>query len=62
MCDASAAVPLDERRFVAADDEDNVLRAYDSRSPGSAAGRRTAGGSARRRFRDFSALCFRPCA
>jgi hypothetical protein len=34
MCDASAAVPLDERRFVAADDEDNVLRAYDSRSPG----------------------------
>lgn len=34
MCDASAAVPLDDRRFVAADDEDNVLRAYDSRAPG----------------------------
>jgi hypothetical protein len=34
MCDASAAVPLDERRFVVADDEDNVLRAYDSRAPG----------------------------
>jgi hypothetical protein len=34
MCDASAAVPLDEHRFVVADDEDNVLRAYDSRSAG----------------------------
>jgi hypothetical protein len=34
MCDASAAVPLDERRFVVADDEDNVLRVYDSANPG----------------------------
>jgi hypothetical protein len=34
MCDASAAVPLDDRRFVVADDEDNVLRAYDSSAPG----------------------------
>jgi hypothetical protein len=34
MCDASAAVPLDGHRFVVADDEDNVLRAYDTRSPG----------------------------
>jgi hypothetical protein len=34
MCDASAGVPLDERRFVVADDEDNVLRAYDTQAPG----------------------------
>lgn len=34
MCDASAAVPLDRHRFVVADDEDNELRAYDTRSPG----------------------------
>jgi hypothetical protein len=34
MCDASGAVPLDGRRFVVADDEDNVLRAYDSGAPG----------------------------
>jgi hypothetical protein len=29
MCDASGAVPLSHRRFVVADDEDNVLRVYD---------------------------------
>lgn len=29
MCDASAAVPLDQHHFLVADDEDNVLRAYD---------------------------------
>jgi hypothetical protein len=29
-CDASGAVPLSERRFVVADDEDNVLRVYDA--------------------------------
>jgi hypothetical protein len=29
MCDASGAVPLSNRRFVVADDEDNVLRVYD---------------------------------
>ncbi len=34
MCDASAAVPLDRFRFVVADDEDNLLRAYDTRAPG----------------------------
>jgi hypothetical protein len=34
MCDASAAVPLDDHTFVVADDEDNVLRAYDSSAPG----------------------------
>jgi hypothetical protein len=34
MCDASAGVPLDERYFVVADDEDNVLRAYDTTAPG----------------------------
>jgi hypothetical protein len=34
MCDASAAVPLDRHRFVVADDEDNLLRAYDTRAPG----------------------------
>ena len=34
MCDASAAVPLDRYRFVVADDEDNLLRAYDTRAPG----------------------------
>lgn len=34
MCDASAGVPLDDRRFVVADDEDNVLRAYDTQAPG----------------------------
>lgn len=30
MCDASGAVPLSSRRFMAADDEDNVLRLYDA--------------------------------
>lgn len=30
MCDASGAVPLDERTFLVADDEDNVLRVYDA--------------------------------
>ena len=30
MCDASGAVPLSERVFIVADDEDNVLRAYDA--------------------------------
>jgi hypothetical protein len=34
MCDASGAVPLDGHRFVVADDEDNVLRAYDTQVPG----------------------------
>ena len=34
-CDASAAVQLDdERHFVAATDDDNVLRVYDSHTPG----------------------------
>lgn len=30
MCDASGAVPLDDHRFVVADDEDNVLRVFDA--------------------------------
>ncbi|HKY40103.1 MAG TPA: DUF3616 domain-containing protein [Polyangiaceae bacterium] len=34
MCDASAGVPLDTRTFLVADDEDNVLRAYDALAPG----------------------------
>lgn len=34
MCDASAAVPLDSSRFIVADDEDNLLRGYDVRTPG----------------------------
>ncbi len=34
MCDASAAVALDAQRFLVADDEDNVLRAYDQARPG----------------------------
>lgn len=34
MCDASAGVALDARYFVVADDEDNVLRAYDTGAPG----------------------------
>lgn len=29
-CDASGAVPIDERHFVVADDEDSVLRVYDA--------------------------------
>lgn len=36
MCDASGAVPLDAGRFIVADDEDNILRIYDTRRPGSA--------------------------
>jgi hypothetical protein len=34
MCDASGAVALSENVFVIADDEDNVLRAYDTQAPG----------------------------
>ena len=34
MCDASGAVALDARTFMVADDEDNVLRAYDVQRPG----------------------------
>jgi len=34
MCDASAAIALSGTLFVVADDEDNVLRVYDSRAPG----------------------------
>ncbi len=34
MCDASGAVPIDERHFLVADDEDNVLRVYDADRPG----------------------------
>jgi hypothetical protein len=33
-CDASGSVELDERTFVMADDEDNVLRVYDSENGG----------------------------
>lgn len=35
-CDASGAVPVDERHFAVADDEDNVLRVYDARRGGKA--------------------------
>jgi len=35
-CDASGAVPVDERHFAVADDEDNVLRVYDARAGGEA--------------------------
>jgi hypothetical protein len=35
-CDASGAVPIDERHFAVADDEDNVLRVYDARAGGQA--------------------------
>jgi hypothetical protein len=34
MCDASGAVPVDDHVFVVADDEDNLLRAYDAKAPG----------------------------
>jgi hypothetical protein len=34
MCDASGAVALDERTFLVADDEDNVLRVYDANQGG----------------------------
>jgi hypothetical protein len=30
MCDASAAIPLENNRFMVADDEDNILRIYDA--------------------------------
>jgi uncharacterized protein DUF3616 len=33
-CDASGAVPVDDRHFAVADDEDNVLRIYDARLGG----------------------------
>jgi hypothetical protein len=36
MCDASGAVPLSERTFLVADDEDNVLRLYDAERGGPA--------------------------
>ena len=35
VCDASAAVPLDDDLFVVAGDEDNVLRVYSAGEPGS---------------------------
>jgi hypothetical protein len=35
-CDASGAVPVDERHFAVADDEDNVLRVYDAWAGGEA--------------------------
>jgi hypothetical protein len=35
-CDASGAVPVDERHFAVADDEDNVLRIYDAMQGGPA--------------------------
>jgi hypothetical protein len=34
MCDASGAVPIDERHFVVVDDEDNILRLYDAERGG----------------------------
>jgi len=34
MCDASAAVMLDDDKFAVANDEDNILRIYSLRSPG----------------------------
>jgi hypothetical protein len=34
MCDASGAVPLDDRLFAVADDEDNVLRVFDAERGG----------------------------
>lgn len=38
MCDASGAVALSDRRFVVADDEDNVLRVYDVEQGGAPLG------------------------
>lgn len=35
-CDASGAVPIDQRHFAVADDEDNVLRVYDALTGGEA--------------------------
>ena len=34
MCDASGAIPVDERRFAIADDEENEIRFYDAESGG----------------------------
>lgn len=34
MCDASAAIPLENNRFMVADDEDNILRIYDAKLGG----------------------------
>jgi hypothetical protein len=34
MCDASAAIPLENNRFMVADDEDNILRIYDANKGG----------------------------
>lgn len=34
MCDASGAIPVDERRFAIADDEENEIRVYDAESGG----------------------------
>jgi hypothetical protein len=34
MCDASAAIALGPRTFAVANDEDNVIRAYDAERPG----------------------------
>ncbi len=34
MCDASAAIPLENNRFMMADDEDNILRIYDAKLGG----------------------------
>jgi Protein of unknown function (DUF3616) len=36
MCDASGAIPLDDRHFVVASDEDNILRLYNSDRSGPA--------------------------
>jgi hypothetical protein len=38
-CDASGAVPIDDRHFAVADDEDNVLRVYDARRGGKPVGK-----------------------
>jgi hypothetical protein len=34
MCDASGAIPIDERRFAIADDEENEIRVYDAERGG----------------------------
>ncbi|HEY0714628.1 MAG TPA: DUF3616 domain-containing protein [Polyangia bacterium] len=34
MCDASGAVPVDDKRFAVANDEDNVVRVYDAQRGG----------------------------
>jgi hypothetical protein len=38
MCDASGAVPLNDRLFAVADDEDNILRVYDAERGGAPLG------------------------